>query len=58
MVVDHLVVDPNAKLVKKKLYKMCPKVALIVKTEIENVLQDKIIYSIYYLYFLSNIFPL
>lgn len=43
LVVHHLLVNPNAKLVKKNLHKMYPKVALLVKVEIEKLLQENII---------------
>ena len=34
LVVHHLTIDPKIKLVKKKLHKMHPKVALLVKAEL------------------------
>lgn len=46
LVVHHLSMDPNIKPVKQKLQKMHPKVALMVKTELENLLAARIIRAI------------
>ena len=43
LVVHHLALDLGAKPVKQKLQKMHPKVALLVKEELEKLLEAKII---------------
>ena len=43
LVVHHLAVDPKIKPVRKKLRKMHPKVALLVKAELERMLVAKVI---------------
>ena len=43
LVVHHLVVDPKIKLVRQKLRKMHPKVALLVKAKLERMLAAKVI---------------
>ena len=54
LVVHHLAMDPGAKLVKQKLCKMHPKVALLVKEELEKLLEAKIIHPIDYSEWISN----
>jgi hypothetical protein len=56
--VHYLAVDPKAKLVKKKLCKMYPKVALLVKEELEKLLYVKVIHSIDYSEWISNMVPI
>ena len=58
LVVHHLVVDPNIKLVKKKLHKMHPKVTLLVKEELQKMLEEKFIQPIDYPKWVSNIVPI
>ena len=55
LVVHHLTVDPKIKPVKKKLRKMHPKVALLVKVELQKMLEEKFIHPIDYLEWISNI---
>jgi hypothetical protein len=43
LVVHHLTVDPEIKPVRKKIRKMHPKVALLVKYKLERMLAAKII---------------
>ena len=57
LVVHHLAVDPGAKPVKHKLKKMHPKVALLVKAELEKLLEAKIIQPIDYFEWISNMVP-
>lgn len=57
LVVHHLAVDPGAKPVKQKLQKMHPKVALLVKAELEKLLEAKIIRPIDYSEWISNMVP-
>ena len=57
LVVHHLVVDLKIKLVRQKLCKMHPKVALLVKEELEKMLKAKVICSIDYLKWISNMVP-
>jgi hypothetical protein len=54
LVVHHLAVDLGAKPVKQKLRKMHPKVALLVKEELEKLLEAKIIHPIDYSEWISN----
>ena len=49
LVVHHLIVDPKIKLVKKKFSKMNPKVAHLVKEELQKMLEEKFIHPIDYL---------
>ena len=58
LVVHHLIVDPKSKLVKQKLLKMHPKVALLVKVELQKMLEAKFICLIDYLEWVSNIVPI
>ena len=58
LVVHHLTVDPKIKLVKKKLHKMHPKVALLVKAELQKMLEAKFIHPIDYPEWVSNIVPI
>ena len=55
LVVYHLIVDPKIKLVKQKLHKMHPKVALLVKAELHKMLEEKFINPIDYPNWVSNI---
>ena len=48
LVVHDLAMDPKTKPVKKKLCKMHPKVSLLVKPDLEKLLEGKIICSIDY----------
>lgn len=48
LVVHHLVTDPKAKLVKQKLQKMHPRITLLVKAELEKLLEFKFIQPIDY----------
>lgn len=57
LVIHHLAVDPNVKPVKQKLRKMHPKVALLVKSELEKLLDAKIIRAIDYSDWISNMVP-
>ena len=57
LVVHYLVVDPGAKPVKQKLQKMHPKMALLVKVELEKLLEAKIIWPIDYSEWISNMVP-
>ena len=43
LVVHHLAIDPKIKPVRQKLRKMHPKVALLVKAELERMLATKVI---------------
>lgn len=43
LVVHHLAIDPKVKLVKQELQKMYPKVTLLVKVELERMLDVKVI---------------
>ena len=57
LVVHHLIVDLKIKPVKEKLHKMHPKVALLVKAELQKMLEEKIICPIDYPEWVSNIVP-
>ena len=57
LVVHHLVIDPKVKPVKKKPQKMHPKVSLLVKVELEKMLDVKIIHPIDYLDWIFNMVP-
>ena len=57
LVVHHLVVDPKIKPAQQKLCKMHPKVALLVKAELEKMLEEKVIYPIDCSEWISNIVP-
>lgn len=57
LVVHHLDVRPNAKPVKQKLHKMHPQVALLVKKELEKLLDAGFIKKIDYSDWISNIVP-
>ena len=58
LVVHHLAVDPRIKLVRKKLRKMHPKVASLVKVELEMIFEAKVIFPIGYLEWISNMVPI
>ena len=57
LVVHHLAVDPKIKPVRQKLRKMHPKVALLVKAELERMLAAKVIRPIDYSEWISNMVP-
>jgi hypothetical protein len=57
LVVHHLAVDPKVKPVRQKLRKMHPKVALLVKAELERMLAAKVIRPIDYSEWISNMVP-
>ena len=46
LVVHHLAIDPKIKPIRQKLHKMHPKVALLVKEELEKLLEAKVIFPI------------
>ena len=58
LVVHHLVVDPKIKTFQQKLHKMHPKVALLVKSKPEKMLEAKVIHPIDYLEWISNMVPI
>ena len=58
LVVHHLTVDPKIKPVKQKLHKMHPKVALLVKVELQKMLEAKLIHPFDYPKWVSNIVPI
>lgn len=58
LVIHHLAMDLGARPVKKKLCKMHPKVALLVKAELEKLLEAKIIHHIDYSEWISNMVPI
>ncbi|MDF3675372.1 hypothetical protein P3S39_25080, partial [Enterobacter hormaechei] len=57
LVVHHLAVDPKIKAVRKNLRKMHPKVALLVKAELERMLAAEVIRPIDYSECTSNMVP-
>ena len=57
LVVHHSTIDPKIKPVKQKLRKMHPKVALLVKAELQKMLEAKFIHPIDYPEWVSNIVP-
>jgi len=58
IVVHYLTIDPKAKPVKQKLRKMHPQIALLVKVEIQKLLDAKFIKPIDYPEWVSNIVPM
>ena len=58
LVGHHLLVDPKIKQVQQKLHKMYPKVALLVKEELEKMLDAKVIHFIDYIEWISNMLPI
>ena len=58
LVVHHLAVDPTIKPVRQKIRKMHPKVALLVKAELERMLAAKVIRPIDYLEWISIMVPI
>lgn len=58
LVVHHLEVDQKIKPIKQKLCKMHPKVALLVKEELQKMLEAKFIRPIDYPEWVSNIVPI
>ena len=57
LIMHHLSIAPNVQLVKKKLRKMHPHVALLVKAKLEKLLKDNFIRAIDYAEWISNIVP-
>lgn len=57
LVVHNLVVKPNAKLVKQKFHKIHPQVFLLVKSELQKMLDVRFIKHIDYPEWVSNIVP-
>lgn len=57
LIMHHLSITLGVKLVKQKLCKMHPHVALLVKTELEKLLKDGFIRAIDYAEWISNIVP-
>lgn len=57
LLVYYLAIDPNAKPVKQKLRKMHPRIALLVKAELEKLLEVKFIHPIDYSKCISNMVP-
>lgn len=58
IVMHHLTVTPSAKLIKKKLRKVHLQVTLLVKVELENLLDVSFIRLVNYLEWISNIVPI
>ena len=54
LVIHHLEVDPKVESVKKNLWKTHPKVSLLVKVELEKILESKVIFLIDSLEWISN----
>ena len=54
LVINRLAVDPKIKPARQKLSKMHPKVALLVKEELERMLEEKVICPIDYSEWISN----
>ena len=57
LIMHHLSISPNVKPVKKKLRKIHPYVALLVKEELEKLLSENFIKAIDYVEWISNIVP-
>lgn len=57
LLVHHLAVFPRAKPVKQKLHKMHPQIVLLVKVELQKLLDVGFIRPIYYLEWVSNLVP-
>ena len=55
LIMHHLSIAPEIKLVKQKLCKMHPHVALLVKAELEKLLKASFIHSIDYVEWIYNI---
>lgn len=55
IVIHNIVLIENAKCIRKKTEKMNPKIALLVKDEIEKLLEDRFIRPIDYSPWISNI---
>lgn len=58
LVVHHLIVFSRAKLIKKKLRKMHPQIALLIKVELQKFLDVKFIRPIDYPKWVSNLVPM
>lgn len=58
LIMHHLSITSGVKPVKKKIHKMHPHVALLVKAELEKLLKDGFIKAIDYAEWISNIVPL
>lgn len=57
LVVHNLELKPNVKLVKQKLRRMHPTIAIMVKEELQNLLEAKFIQPIDYSKWISNMVP-
>lgn len=57
LIMHHLSIAPSVKPIKKKLRKMHPHVALLVKAELEKLLSENFIKAIDYVEWISNIVP-
>ena len=57
LIMHHLSIAPGIKLVKQKLHKMHPHVALLVKAELEKFLKAGFICATDYAEWISNIVP-
>lgn len=57
LIMHHLFITPEVKLVKKKLQKMHLRVTLLVKVELEKLLKARFIRAIDYAKWISNIVP-
>ena len=58
LIMHHLSIVPHVKPAKKKLRKMHPHIALLVKEELEKLIGAKLIRAIEYAEWISNIVPL
>ena len=54
LVVHHLAVDPKIKPVRQKLHEMHPKVDLLLKVELDKMLEAKVIFPINYFEWIYN----
>ena len=57
LIMHHLSIALCVKIVKQKLRKMHPHIALLVKAELEKLLGEKFIRAIDYVEWISNIVP-
>lgn len=58
LILHHLNISPEVKLVKKKLKKMHPHIALLVKTKLEKLISTNFIQPLAYASWISNIIPI
>jgi len=58
LIMHHLFIAPGIKLVKQKLHKIHPHVALLVKAKLEKLLEAGFICAIDFSKWISNIFPI